>query len=618
MINSRPTPDDLQRASIKQQIRDGAAKVPYPPLATLTNGEEQSHGPQYPLNFTKGLPHDEYGIVMPGAYETWTASINEEYLHGTAPQDFTNVPQGEGKIVGESAGTRLPWRGWESPRSGHAYDLMGPDSGEVAMPPAPLLGSDELVGEMAEVYAMALLRDVDFEVIQDGGTKQVTDVIALLNKLPWFSGPRQIPQEGLFRGSTNGSRVGPYISQFLLQGPMASGASTTTVPYGAQQVDLTVDGFALNEDYMTTWNAWLDVQQGADPVGLQPPNATRRLIQTPRDLARYVQIDALYQAYQVATLTLLATGTPTQSGFPSGGRRDPRASFATFGGPHILSLVTEVATRALRAVRRQKFNHHRRGRPERIGAMLTLASNGLGHAMGNAQSGIEMMLRDLEASGMAKAIDNFNQKATLPPAVQAIPQWNTNPNWWLKNKGSKNMLLPMAFIEGSPMHPAYGAGHATVAGACVTMMKCFFELVQGMMPGQNQISLTDIGLSNLAHDPKGKFSANDLTVNGELDKIAANISIGRNMAGVHFATDYTESVRMGERIAVGMVAEQLLTYGEPVSILIETFDGDRLKMHTRGASFPRIVHFDIVSKGGQTVSFDDWWNRHSKTVAKTT
>lgn len=25
------------------------------------------------------------------------------------------------------------------------------------------------------------------------------------------------------------------------------------------------------------------------------------------------------------------------------------------------------------------------------------------------------------------------------------------------------------------MHPAYGAGHATVAGACVTMLKAFFD-----------------------------------------------------------------------------------------------------------------------------------------------
>ena len=36
-------------------------------------------------------------------------------------------------------------------------------------------------------------------------------------------------------------------------------------------------------------------------------------------------------------------------------------------------------------------------------------------------------------------------------------------------------LLSMAFPEGSPMHPCYGAGHATVAGACVTVLKAFFD-----------------------------------------------------------------------------------------------------------------------------------------------
>lgn len=33
----------------------------------------------------------------------------------------------------------------------------------------------------------------------------------------------------------------------------------------------------------------------------------------------------------------------------------------------------------------------------------------------------------------------------------------------------------MAFQEGSPMHPSYGAGHATVAGACVTILRPFFD-----------------------------------------------------------------------------------------------------------------------------------------------
>jgi hypothetical protein len=36
-------------------------------------------------------------------------------------------------------------------------------------------------------------------------------------------------------------------------------------------------------------------------------------------------------------------------------------------------------------------------------------------------------------------------------------------------------LLPMAFPEGSPTHPAYGPGHGTVAGACVTVLKAFFD-----------------------------------------------------------------------------------------------------------------------------------------------
>lgn len=35
-------------------------------------------------------------------------------------------------------------------------------------------------------------------------------------------------------------------------------------------------------------------------------------------------------------------------------------------------------------------------------------------------------------------------------------------------------LLPIAYPEGSPTHPAYPAGHACVAGAGATMLKAFF------------------------------------------------------------------------------------------------------------------------------------------------
>ena len=66
-----------------------------------------------------------------------------------------------------------------------------------------------------------------------------------------------------------------------------------------------------------------------------------------------------------------------------------------------------------------------------------------------------------------------------------------------------------------------------------------------------------------------------LTLEGELNKLAANISIGRNMAGVHYYSDYYDSLRMGEAIAIGMLEEQALGYTQdPFVLSLTTFDGE--------------------------------------------
>ena len=65
-----------------------------------------------------------------------------------------------------------------------------------------------------------------------------------------------------------------------------------------------------------------------------------------------------------------------------------------------------------------------------------------------------------------------------------------------------------------------------------------------------------------------------LTLEGELNKLAANISIGRNMAGVHYYSDYYDSLRMGEEIAIGILEEQALCYRtDPFVLAVPTFDG---------------------------------------------
>jgi hypothetical protein len=131
-------------------------------------------------------------------------------------------------------------------------------------------------------------------------------------------------------------------------------------------------------------------------------------------------------------------------------------------------------------------------------------------------------------------------------------------------------LLPQVFPEGAPTHPAYGAGHATVAGACSTILKAWFDetfiLPNPLVP--------DAAGANLIPAP----GAPVLTVGGELNKLVANISIGRNGAGVHWRSDYTESIRLGEQMAIGILREQRLTYNESHHFSLTTFDGEAISI----------------------------------------
>jgi hypothetical protein len=67
-----------------------------------------------------------------------------------------------------------------------------------------------------------------------------------------------------------------------------------------------------------------------------------------------------------------------------------------------------------------------------------------------------------------------------------------------------------------------------------------------------------------------------LTVGGELNKLAANVSLARNAAGVHWRSDYTESIKLGEEIAIRLLQEQKLTYNEDHHFSLTKFDGTKI------------------------------------------
>jgi len=98
-----------------------------------------------------------------------------------------------------------------------------------------------------------------------------------------------------------------------------------------------------------------------------------------------------------------------------------------------------------------------------------------------------------------------------------------------------------------------------------------------------------------------------LTIQGELNKLAANISIGRNMAGVYYYSDYYDSLRMGERVAIGILLEQAPTYGEVMEVTFDSFDGDRICIQGEAGSCPSL---SVIDKHGRPVLPQDWWLRH--------
>ena len=603
-------------------------------------------------------------------------------------------------------------RKWEAPTAGFVYDLQGPDAQAVSMPPAPpivtqnqpdqhsyygsvtsahgIRANPELTAEMAEVYWLAMLRDRHVSAFDDladvnanntadgvlvpnvgNDADAVEEAVGHLNTLEFYQTARgkhprrrildrfaDLDRQNAFRGHTPGDRKGPYLSQFMLMGDehiaKAHAPEDGKLQYGAIRIDMKVRKAKPGRDYMTHWNEWLDVQNGANVGGTQeydpsPDPATDpsrdagfRYITTLRDMATYVHFDALYEAYLNACLWMLNAGAPFDPKFRHllGGTRHT-TGFALFGGPHILSLMTEVATRGLKAVRFQKFNNHLRLRPEALAGLVAL------------QDHVETLIADAESDGSLSA-DQMNQaiadaKALWPSSTaeshvgmlrdalgEPIDPMDATSASLLDKIRARNAaqntashtayltdsdrsaiarkgnlpLLPMAFPEGSPMHPSYGAGHATVAGACVTILKAFFDEEACLARISNSdhkdhgkvlaVSADEItadraraatdddhrGYEPVAFVPDATGStllnhaASDgdfLRIGDELNKLAANISIARNMAGVHYYSDYIDSLRMGEEVAIGVLQEQSIMYPkDPFQVSLTSFDGKRV------------------------------------------
>jgi len=100
------------------------------------------------------------------------------------------------------------------------------------------------------------------------------------------------------------------------------------------------------------------------------------------------------------------------------------------------------------------------------------------------------------------------------------------------------------------------------------VLKFFFDgnyvIPNPMIPTSNGISLV----------PYTGDDAGQITVNGELNKLANNVSFGHGIhAGIHWRTDTSSSIQLGEAVAISMLQDRVATYPEKFTVNLTKIDG---------------------------------------------
>ena len=489
-----------------------------PPARNLNNGDDALY-PDKAGTYTKCLPHDSFGRVDLGAYASFKKALRTGKF-----SDFENIPLG---------GTRT----LNGPQAGLVFDLSRLDNaqfGQPQVPPAPTTASDQNATELLEHYWAALLRDVAFT--DYGSNALAAEAAAEMGSQPTYLGPRNgsghVTPNLLFRGAFPGETLGPYISQFFI----------TPTAFGAQPLSQQLTTYLPNIDYGADFASWLEIQNGVDTGLRNQADPQPRYMHDGRGLSAYTHVDALYQAYFTAFLVLNSLGAPLNPGNPYVGARVENG-FGTFGGPDFAATIGEVAKKALDAVWYQKWFVHLRPRPEATGGLVHLIKTGHANKTDATLSNVILNSQGLQQS--------FNKYGT-----------------W---------LLSLAFPEGSPAHPAYPTGHGTVGGACITVLKFFFD---GTFVIPDPVLPSDDGLSLV---PYAGADAGQLTVNGELNKLGHNVSFGHGIhSGIHWRSDTDTSLQLGEAVALSFLRDRAQTYNEPFTVHLTKFDGTKATISNQG------------------------------------
>ena len=447
------------------------------------------------------------------------------------------------------------------------------------LPAAPRMGPAELAAELAELYALALVRDLPFELLQDPHCEiwidasthfTLHELLCELRSLSWFNdqalpfpgpvqtvlcsrtvcgdadqrrglrlnGDGQLTLRSLFRGVV--AHRGPQIRLSTLHvtdRPSCAETEPSTPPEA--------------DAPMSQWLGWIERCSGASLVQRGHAGQGQEAITTPRALVARLNSSHPGRIYFNAALRLLGRRAPLDPGLEA-------ALPGAVSAQSLLSMMAECAERAYTAAMRMQGRADRLSRPAVTAARIT------------ALLAREDQLGDSTSELAACAGELAGKTPHLLHWVDRMNRAQRGP----RGEGP-DLHLP-SLHDDRPSHRADHVAKAVVAGALSTLLKAVFD-------SRRHARLRMVGSQGAGID-----------IGAEADRLAADVALARSVSGTFFQAENYRDLRLGEAIACHVLRRRLEAQGQSLSLGFSNFDGQLvdLAVHPRGAGGHATLRID--------------------------
>lgn len=419
------------------------------------------------------------------------------------------------------------------------------------LPPPPQMAAPELAAELAELYALALIRDVPFSALRDphcviwvdGRTRfTLHELLCEIRSLSWFDRRCEgaLAPESEARRAQRLGRDGQLTLGRLFgagDGPGTSLSLFHWVDRSAPDLQDTSGAAPDAEAPMSAWVDWVARQSGA---ALALPTAEAEELSpldTPRQLVERLQAAHPCRVFYNAALMLIARGTAFDPGLDCGAGEDPVSA------QRLLALMSEAAERAFEAVMRHQSRADRPSPPAvtaaRVGGLL--ARDDLRPGKGDPLRGAAEELRTY-APNLLHWIELANRQGQRQP------------------RRSLAHMLPEMTAGGVPPQAADSALQVVIAGALSTLFKALFDT----RPAPRL---------RMATDPEP-----GIDIGREVERLARDIARAPVIFGAQFPAETHQNLRIGEALALQVLQGWVRGLPQGVSMEMTDFDGHALRL----------------------------------------